>query len=317
MLDDESSASVFLTNMKQLLSYKPVMVTGSTASNFCESVQASVTRAKVPLSCAFVDISQVHEKYVYGLDAQEVQTAQPIANFLESRVKTASPKIAFVIFDSSGAIEGAHKTASVLEADGWTQSDFAIGAPDTGPTAAQDAAAAATDPNVIYADDNGPGTDAMVQQLRTDGYTGIVISQTPDYPGLLNLKDPNYYSLSSDLFVGNSPTGSGAQLFAKDLKSVGVTGAQNLNGTLVSLDWIRAVDTVAALKKCVATNDGSCNGSEMDAALDTTTISIPGLISEFGYTHNHIGVNTAYFYGYNAAKNSVRLLSGPNPLGSL
>jgi hypothetical protein len=180
------------------------------------------------------------------------------------------------------------------------------------------AALAGSDPDVIYTELEQSQTESVLEQLRTDGYTGPLVSQAPDYTGLISLADPGYYTYSSTLFVGSNPTGSAAKTYVKEMKSVGVTGLANLNTGEITLDWIRAMDIVAALKKCVAANKGACTSSEMNTAMQETTVSLPGLTSAFGYsTSNHIGFSSGYIYGYNPTTKNVVLKTGPVKQGAL
>ena len=83
-----------------------------------------------------------------------------------------------------------------------------------------------------------------------------------------------------------------------------MTTASGLNNGQVVLDWVRAQDILAALKKCGA----GFTGASMQKALESTTISLPGVVDNYGYSAtNHVPVSTVYIYGWDAATSAPKL----------
>jgi len=102
---------------------------------------------------------------------------------------------------------------------------------------------------------------AFVEDARTDGFTGPIISQDADYDGLVSLTDPNYYVMSANRFVSSTGTSSAVKLYVKEMGTVGVTGDANLNSGQLAQAWIAGQDLVAALKACVKANKGGCTSA--------------------------------------------------------
>ncbi len=317
LLDDQFTLSTSISNMKELLAEKPVFVTGSTLTTFCAGNGPYAAKAKVPMSCFAALASQVSpiEPYLFDRNPPEITTAQPLINFIPT-VVTSTPKIGILVSDIPGPDAFATQVASLAKAKGWTITS-SVTAPGDGtpPTAAQVAALAATDPNVITMELASSENAAFVEQLRTDGFTGPVISQDADYDGLQSLADPNYYVLSANRFVSSTGTSSGVRSYVKEMASVGVTGNAALNSGQQAQAWIAAQDLVAALKSCVKANGGNCTSNQLDAALDTTKVSLPGLVTTAGYTKtDHVLFNSQYIYGYRPSS-GVTLIEGPLAMG--
>jgi ABC-type branched-subunit amino acid transport system substrate-binding protein len=319
VLDDQFTLATAIANMKQLLAEKPVFVTGGILTTFCAGLQPLVQKAKIPEDCFEATDGQLSpvKKLLFERNPPEALTAQPIITFIPS-VVTATPKIGILVADIPGPDAFASEVQTLAQAKGWsiTQSTTSPGS-GTPPTDAQLAALAATDPNVIVTEIAASQNAALVEALRTDGFTGPVISQDPDYAGLSTLKDSNYYTLSPTTFVSPNSTAPAAKEYIADLKSQGVTGIQNLDAGYQAEAWVGAVDVVAALKKCTAAHAGNCTGLQLAAALDSTTVSLPGIVSKFGYTAtDHVPFTSQYVYGYRASS-GVTLIKGPLAMGNI
>ena len=317
MLDDQFTLSTSISNMKELLAEKPVYVTGSTLTTFCAANYPFAKKAKVPMSCFATLANQVNpvQQYLFDRNPPEITTAQPVINFIPT-VVTATPKIGVLVSDIPGPDAFATQLGVLAQAKGWTITSSVTSPGDgTPPTAAQVAALAATDPNVVVMELASSENAAFVEDLRTDGFTGPVISQDADYDGLATLADPNYYVLSANRFVSTTGTSSAVKTYVKEMGSVGVTGDSALNSGQLAQAWITAQDLVAALKLCVKTNNGNCTGQQLDVALDSTHVTLPGIVTGAGYSKtNHVLFPSQYIYGYRASS-GVTLIEGPLAAG--
>jgi ABC-type branched-subunit amino acid transport system substrate-binding protein len=311
--DDQFTLSTSISNMKELLAEKPVYVTGSTLTTFCAGNAPLARKAKVPMSCFATLANQVNpvQPYLFDRNPPEITTAQPLVNFIPT-VVTSTPKIGILVADIPGPDAFATQVGTLAKAKGWSVTTSVTSPGDgTPPTAAQVAAIVATDPNVVVMEIASSENAAFVEDLRTDGFTGPVISQDADYDGLLSLADPNYYSMTANRFVTTSSASSGAKSYVKEMGTVGVTGNAALNSGVLAQAWITAQDLVAALKNCVKANKGNCTGPQLDVALDSTKVSLPGLVTTAGYTKtNHVLFSSQYIYGYRASS-GVTEIEGP------
>jgi ABC-type branched-subunit amino acid transport system substrate-binding protein len=317
LLDDQFTLSTSISNMKELLAEKPVFVTGSTLTTFCGGNGTYAAKAKVPMTCFAALANQVSpvEPYLFDRNPPEITTAQPLINFIPT-VVTATPKIGILVSDIPGPDAFAAQVQTLAKAKGWTVTS-SVTAPGDGtpPTAAQVAALVATGPNVITMELASSENAAFVEDARTDGFTGPIISQDADYDGLSTLTDPNYYALSANRFVSSTGTAASVKLYVKEMATVGVTGDANLNSGQQAQAWIAAQDLVAALKSCVKANKGNCTSTQLDVSLDKTTVALPGIVNSAGYTKtDHVLFNAQYIYGYRASS-GVTLIEGPLAMG--
>jgi ABC-type branched-subunit amino acid transport system substrate-binding protein len=317
MLDDQFTLSTSISNMKELLGQKPVFVTGSTLTTFCAGNGTYAKKAKVPMSCFAALASQVNpiESYLFDRNPPEITTAQPLINFIPT-VVTATPKIGILVAGIPGPVAFAAQVQTLAQAKGWSVTSSVTSPGDgTPPTAAQVAALAATHPNVITMELASSENAAFVEQLRTDGFTGPIISQDADYDGLVTLADPNYYVMSANRFVSSTGTASAVRTYVKEMGTVGVTGNSALNSGQVAQAWIAAQDLVAALKNCVKANKGNCTSAQLGVALNTTKVSLPGIVTSAGYTKtDHVLFNSQYIYGFRPSS-GVTLIEGPLAMG--
>ena len=61
----------------------------------------------------------------------------------------------------------------------------------------------------------------------------------------------------------------------------------------------------------------ACTGAALASQLQQTSLTVPGLVNDFHYSAaSHLGINTYYFYSWDAAKNQATLDSS-QPIGSL
>jgi branched-chain amino acid transport system substrate-binding protein len=316
ILDDQSNVTTAVSNAKQLLSENPVLMTGSTISNICAAVAPLGQTAKTPVNCLNITPNELQplNPWLFDRNPPEVTTAKPVINFIPTAVHGAKPKIGILVAAVGGAIDFGNELQKLAQQKGWTVTDYEqSSSSSTAPPPSQLAKLASSDPNVIVTENTPAETEAELRQLRTDGFKGALISQDSDYVGLNTLKDPGYYTLSDNLFITPGDNGSGAKSYIAQMKSAGITGTSNLNTGQLTLDWIQGQDIVAALKKCA----GSCTGAQMQTALQTTKISLPGVINSFGYTStDHIPLASEYIYGYSSATHGVKLFQTVS-LGSL
>jgi ABC-type branched-subunit amino acid transport system substrate-binding protein len=242
-------------------------------------------------------------------------TAQPILQFGQKQSGVAKPRVGIMVAGAGGSIDFGNAAEAYAKAQGWSVSDLETTSATTVtlPTG-QVAKLAASKPDMVVVEETPDNTTALVTDLRQDGYRGPVIAQNPDFPGLAQTKDANFFMADANQYVAPNATQSGAAEYVAQMKAAGVTSASDLNNGQVVLDWVRAQDILAALKKC----GGSCDGVSMQKALESTTISLPGVVDQYGYSAtSHVPVSTVYIYGWDAASAAPKLEEPAAPMGSL
>ncbi len=317
IMDDKSVLTTAISNIRTLLSQHAVVTTGSTLSDFCSALAPIVAAAKTPEICTNVDPKTVKpvQQYLYDMNPPEELTIPPILSFGQSLVKVAKPRLGIMIAAAGGALDFGNAAQSYAHSKGWAVSDYEQTSATTVtlPTG-QVAKLAASKPDIVVVEEIPSNTTSLVQDLRQDGYSGPVIAQNPDFPGLAQTGDTNFFMASATQYVSPTSTESGAKQYVAEMKSVGVESASALNDGQLSLDWVRAQGILAALKNC----SGQCTGARMATALDSTSISLPGVVAKYGYTPtNHVPVTSQYIYGWDKATNAPKLVEGPTAMGSL
>jgi branched-chain amino acid transport system substrate-binding protein len=310
--DDKSVLTTALSNIRALLSEHAVVTTGSTLSDFCTALGQIVAKAKTPEICTNVNPVQ---KYLFDMNPPEPMTVQPILQFGQKQSGVAKPRLGMMVAGAGGAIAFGDAAQAYAKSNGWTVSDYEKTSATTVtlPTG-QVSKLAASKPDIVIVEEIPSNTTSLVKDLRQDGYTGPIIAQNPDFPGLAETKDPKFFMASATEYVSPDSTGSGAKQYLTEMKSAGVTSASDLNDGQLTLDWVRAQDILAALKNC----SGTCNGDSMQKALETTTISLPGVVGKYGYSAtNHVPVTAAYIYGWDTASGAPKLEEPAAAMGAL
>jgi branched-chain amino acid transport system substrate-binding protein len=315
--DDQSVLTTALSNVRALLADHAVVTTGSTLSDFCSGIEPVVAAAQTPEICTNVDPKTMSpvEPYLFDMNPPEALTVQPILQFGQKESGVAKPRLGIMVAGAGGSIDFGNAAQSYAKAHGWTVSDYETTSATTVtlPTG-QVAKLAASKPDIVIVEEIPSNTTTLVTDLRQDGYHGPVIAQNPDFPGLAQTKDSNFFMADANQYVAPNATQSGAAQYVSEMKAAGVTSATDLNNGQLVLDWVRAQDILAALKKC----GSGCDGASMQKALENTTISLPGVVDKYGYSAtNHVPVSTVYIYGWDAATSAPKLEEPAAPMGSL
>jgi ABC-type branched-subunit amino acid transport system substrate-binding protein len=315
--DDQSVLTTALSNTRALLADHAVVTTGSTLSDFCSGIEPVVAAASTPEICTNVDPKSMSpvQPYLFDMNPPEAITVQPILEFGQKQSGVTDPRLGIMVAGAGGSIDFGNAAQTYAKAHGWTVSDYETTSATTVtlPTG-QVAKLAASKPDIVIVEETPSNTTTLVTDLRQDGYTGPVVAQNPDFPGLAQTKDSKFFMADANQYVAPSATQSGAAEYVAQMKAAGVTSASALNNGQVVLDWVRAQDILAALKKC----GGSCDGAGMQKALESTTISLPGVVDKYGYSAtNHVPVSTVYIYGWDAASSAPKLEEPAAPMGSL
>jgi branched-chain amino acid transport system substrate-binding protein len=315
--DDASVLTTALSNIRALLADHAVVTTGSTLSDFCSAIEPVVAAASTPEICTNVDPKTMSPvmPYLFDMNPPEAMTVQPILEFGQKESGVAKPRLGIMIAGAGGAIDFNTAAEAYAKANGWTVSDSETTSATTVtlPTG-QVAKLAASKPNLVIVEETPSNTTTLVTDLRQDGYTGPIVAQNPDFPGLAQLKDPKFFMADANQYVQANATQTGAAEYVAQMKTAGVTSASALNNGQVVLDWVRAQDILAALKKC----GSNCDGASMQKALESTTITLPGVVDSYGYSStNHVPVSTVYIYGWDTATSAPKLEEPAAQMGSL
>jgi branched-chain amino acid transport system substrate-binding protein len=312
ILDDQSNVPSAIANVKQLLSQGNILVTGSVLSDICAGVTPLATAAKVPLDCYATTKASLDpvQEFVFGSSPPELVDAPVAMQWVQTVTKASKPRVAVLNANSAGSQQFASTIISDLQAKGWPLASHQVSvATDANASPGQMAQLAASHPDAIIAEEVGAYTQTAIKALRADGYQGPILNQSADSTGLQALADPNYYAMQTNLLITPTSSGSAAKQYVTLMKAKGITGTANLNSGQIVLEYMRAALLTAALKNC----SGTCTGQSLATALANTTISMPGITSEFGYSPtDHDPVSSVYIYGYDASTKSVVLKSGPD-----
>jgi ABC-type branched-subunit amino acid transport system substrate-binding protein len=307
------------TNALELSQSHAAFVMGPTVSNDCDEVVPIATSTKTPTFCSFVDYNTLVpvKQYVFAGAIIERAQAKPIINFMKQKTGNAHPRIAVLDSFTDGSVDYGTKVKNIAGQMGakavyvGTMSQQAVSVSSY----ASDIIAA--HPDALSVDIFQNFVAPLVHQLRSAGLNIPIIGLMGDvtYAAQAALKDPNVYSLSGAnwLLPGDSSNTPQANQLIKDLSSAGASTAADINGAAGPTVLVPYLGAVKALRAC----GYPCPSSELTKKLQSTTVSIPGVVSNFGYTPQlHLGYKTVQFWAWDKAKSSSAQVATNYALGT-
>ena len=104
VLDDAADISTATANETQLIAESHVSITvGWLVSNLCGAAATIATAQKVPILCSAIGSNLLDpvEPYVYSARNSQTSEALPMVTFAKTLLKTATPKVAIMIYGSA------------------------------------------------------------------------------------------------------------------------------------------------------------------------------------------------------------------------
>jgi len=303
--DDASDITRGTANTTQLMTAKHVSAIGGyILSNVCGAAAAIAARNKVPINCNAVadDLLNPVQPYVYTARMAQSNEAAPQAQLAKQLIKSASPKVAIIIFASAASVSLEQGLQKISKANGWdivADEQVSLTATDV---SSQVAKIVGAKPDVIMGSLFDPlavlfmrGLKAANASIPFIDYDGATLKS-----GLLALKDPNFYLLASTSLDG---TGDGAGL----VQYRAALAADNLNATtpFVNAGYLQALSIGEGLKAC----GYPCNGQKLQAAFDKQNVDTGGFTAgPLSYTpQRHEGLQATNFYVWDAATSAPKL----------
>jgi ABC-type branched-subunit amino acid transport system substrate-binding protein len=307
------------TNELQLSQSHAAFVMGPTTDSDCDEVVPIAESTNTPSFCSFVDLSTLVpvKQDVFAGAIIEVTQAKPIINFMKQKTGKSHPRIAELNAFATGGVDFGKKfgnIASKLGATAVYQGTMPQQAVSVSSYASQIIAA---HPDALAVDIFQNFVAPLVQQLHSAGLNipivGLMGSITEQAQAAL--QDPNVYSLSGAnwLLPGDPSNTLQAKQIISALNAAGAKTAAEINGAAGPTVLVPYLDAVKALRAC----GWPCPSAEFTKKLESTTISIPGLVEGFGYTPQlHLGYKTVQFWTWDKAMSKPVQAATNIPLGT-
>lgn len=304
-LDDGSDVTRGTANTTQLMTAKKVSAIGGyILSNVCGAAAVLATKNKVPINCSAVSDDLLHpvQPYLYTARMSQSNEAAPQTQMAEKLLHTSSPRVAVIIFASAASVALQKGLEAISKSKGWNvvaDEQVPLNATDV---SSQTAKIVAAKPDVIMGSLYDPLAVSFVKGLTAKNlnvpfvdYDGATYKS-----GILALKNPNFYLLSSTSLDGQG-SGAGLDKYRAALKAAGVSA-----GTpFVNTGYLQALSIGEGLKAC----GYPCSGSKLQAALDKQNVDTGGFAAgSLGYTpERHEGLQATDFYVWDPSSNSVNV----------
>jgi len=294
VLDNAGEQSEAATNATQLATSDNVdAMFGGILSADCTAATPFVVRYKIPMACLSVD---QQSPYVFNLGPANQTAASPLLAAAKKVTGKSNPKAAFVYINTLTDIALAKSMGPAAKAAGvdlTTSQELNIAATDVSSAVT---AVVNSHPDVMIITHTGPGMLMVLKGIRAAGLNIPVVwlDGTGNLPTLATSTDKNVYPMDVTLVPTPTSTGQAAKNYVTAISPT-ITGTPTTM-TLNAGESIPAFATAelfgAALKKC----GYPCSGAQLKTALESTQITLPGLISgNFGYTAtNHYPYTSWY-----------------------
>ncbi|HEY3716104.1 MAG TPA: ABC transporter substrate-binding protein [Jatrophihabitantaceae bacterium] len=304
-LDDAADVTRGTANTTQLMTAKKVSVIGGyILSNVCGAAAVLAAKNKVPINCSAVSDDLLHpvQPYVYTARMSQSNEAAPESDLAAQLVTSSAPKVAIIIFASAASVSLQKGLQSIAKNKGWNvvaNESIPLNSTDV---SSQVAKIVAAKPDVIMGSLFDPLAVSFVRGIRAKSLDAPFI----DYDGatyksgLLGLKDPNFYVLSSTTMDG---TGDGAGL--TQYRAAIKAGGFEASTPFVNTGYLQALSIGEGLKSC----GYPCSGAQLQAALDKQSVDTGGFASgTLGYTPDrHEGLQAVSLYVWDPATSGVKV----------
>lgn len=303
-LDDASDVTRGTANTTQLMTAKGVSAVGGyILSSVCGAAAVIAAKNKVPINCNAVSDDLLHpvQPYVYTVRMSQSNEASPQIEMAKKLVTSAKPKVAIIIYASPASIALQKGLEKLVAANGWdlvADQRVPLGQTDL---SSQLAKVVAAKPDVVMGALFDPLAVSFMKGLKAASVSAPFI----DYDGatyksgILALKDPNFYLLSS-MSLDGSGDGAGLTQYNAAVKADGFdTGTPFVNA-----GYLQALSIGEGLKAC----GYPCNGQKLQAAFDKQSVDTGGFTSgTLGYTADrHEGLQSASFYSWDPTTSAVK-----------
>jgi ABC-type branched-subunit amino acid transport system substrate-binding protein len=307
------------SNQLQLSQSHAAFVMGPTVSNDCDEVVPIAASTTTPTFCSFVDYDTLvpAKQYVFAGAIIERAQAEPIINFMKQKTGKAHPRIAVLDSFTDGSVDYGTKVKNIAGQLGAKAVYVASMSQQAVSVSSYADDIIAAHPDALSVDIFQNFIPPLVAQLRSAGLNIPIIGLMGDVTDSAQaaLKDPNVYALSGAnwLLPGDSSNTAQVNQLITALKQSGATTAADINGAAGPTVLVPYLAAVKALQSC----GWPCSPSELTTKLDSTTVSIPGLVSDFGYSPQlHLGYKTVQFWAWDTAKSMPVQVAANIPLGT-
>jgi len=294
-LDNAGEQSRAAANATQLATANKVnAIFGYSVSASCAAVQPIAERYKVPTACLSV---AEHSPYIYNLGADNARAADAMFAAAKEVTGKPNPKAAVVHLNTLTGIALAKDMQAKAASSGVTVAttqEIDLRSTDTSGPVAQVVAA---QPDVVLISQTGPGLLSILKGVRAAGVKApfVWVDGTANFGSLAQSTDEGVYAFNIWQMADPASTEAGVKEYIEAITPKlkdGVT-AQSVNAGEYVAGYATARAFGEALKAC----GYPCSGEQLKAQLDKVSISLPGLLPEFGYTaDDHYPYKNWYLY---------------------
>jgi hypothetical protein len=290
------------TNAVQLANSRANAILGPSVSNDCDEVVASADSNKVPTLCAFGDLADLQppNPYIFLAATSETAYAAAMINQIKAVTGKAHPRIALINDYTQGSQQLAQKMQTIAPKLGASLVYVGTQSATATNLTSVIAGAIAARPDGIAGEIFANYVPGVVQQIRGSSLGSSVPIELPagsvTFSEMQQLNDPHLY-----LFDGAEPLQPGAPGNTPEVKAIlqqlaaeGLTTSSKILGSVGMMYIAAYINLMNALSAC-----NGCSGAALSAQLVKTTTTVPGFVTDYGYsTSSHVGVRTWYFYTY-------------------
>jgi branched-chain amino acid transport system substrate-binding protein len=313
VLDDKSTPTQGVANVKTFISQDHVSVIGALLSNVLVAAAPVAAGSETPIMSNGTPNSSVFpvEPYVYAAGTLVGDEPGPMIQFASSKGEPSNARVGIIMIQSAALSGFNSNLVKLSQQKGWkVVSNQQI--PLTATSSTSEAIATAhAKPSVIFCALLDPLFISAVKTLRQEGYKGLIINYDGGaaYSTLQQLHDPNVAVISAYGYAGQVNAPSGITSYVKAAKAYGANPKLpfEING------YAQAEIIAKALKVCGST----CSGKQMQGALQKVNSLDSGgvMVAPFNFSAtSHSGIGGVQFFGWDSAANAPKAVSAVLPM---
>jgi branched-chain amino acid transport system substrate-binding protein len=313
VLDDKSTPTQGVANVKTFISQDHVSVIGALLSNVLVAAAPVAAGSDTPIMSNGTPNSSVFpvQPYVFAAGTLVGDEPGPMIQFASDKGEPSAARVGIIMIQSAALSGFNSNLVKLSQQKGWkVVSNQQIPLTATSSTAEATATAHAK-PNVIFCALLDPLFISAVKTLRQEGFKGLIVNYDGGaaYSTLQQLHDPNVAVISAYGYAGEVNAPSGIASYVKAAKAYGANPELpfEING------YAQAEIIAKALKVCGYT----CSGKQMRGALEKVSSLNTGgvMVAPFTFSAtSHSGISGVQFFGWDSAANAPKAMSTVLPM---
>jgi len=290
-LDHRSDPTAGIANIKNLSQgSNAVAIMGFDSSVIVDATLKEVERAKVVAVVQGSSPASMKSNWFFNGAAFQGNQGPSMIALAEQKVPGPKRKAAIIYQESAVGVALHNDLVGQFKSRSWDLvSDQSVTLAST-EVSTQVGAIAKEAPDAVFSNMSGPKIALMVNGLRKQGYTGLIINTTAaaDVVSLKTVNDPNFFAMREYAFPGDS--GAGVARMNEEIRKVGA----DPNTAWIINGYVQAAIIAQSLAQC----GWPCPSDKLADTMSSSKLEMEGItVGPIAYSPtDHKGFTKVRFY---------------------